>query len=171
VYLTRVGTGPFPTELFDTIGEQIQKRGGEFGTVTGRSRRCGWLDLVSLKYTVRLNGAQYLAVTKIDVLSGLEVLKVCVGYDIDGTKYERVPTSSSIYAKAQPIYQELESWDEPSCGDWSPIISEGYDALPQELLDYLHIIEKFTGAKVAIASVGPDRSETIINSKIAPWAS
>ncbi|MHA1638242.1 MAG: adenylosuccinate synthase [Candidatus Thorarchaeota archaeon] len=170
-YLTRVGTGPFPTELFDKTGELIQQKGGEVGTVTGRARRCGWLDLVALKYTVRLNGTQYLAVTKIDVLSCLETLKVCVGYEISGTEYDSVPASALAYEKAEPIYKEFDSWDDPPNGDWTEIISEGYDSLPVELKDYLREIETFTGTKVAIASVGPDRSETIINSRVAPWSS
>jgi len=160
--LTRVGAGPFPTELHDATGETLRTRGGEFGTVTGRPRRCGWLDLVALKYAVRLNGAEYLAVTKIDVLTGLDTVKVCVGYDIDGTEVKSIPASSVVYSKAVPIYEELAGWSE------LPQISDDYSSLPDTMLDYLKKIESWTGAKVAIISQGPDRADTILVPDILP---
>ena len=157
-YLTRVGSGPFPTELDDATGEILRTRGAEFGTVTGRPRRCGWLDLVALKYAVRVNGAEFLAVTKIDVLTGLESLKVCVGYEIDGAELKTIPASSSTYSNVIPIYEELDGWSE------QPEISDGSDAyssIPDAMMDYLHKIETWTGSKVAILSLGPDRADTI----------
>ena len=164
-YMTRVGAGPFPTELDDTTGETLRTRGGEFGTVTGRPRRCGWLDLVALKYAVRLNGAEYLAVTKIDVLTGLDTVKVCVGYDIDGTEVNSIPASSTVYSKAVPIYEELAGWSElPQISD----DSDAHSSLPDPILDYLKKIESWTGAKVAIISQGPDRADTILVPDILP---
>lgn len=168
-YLTRVGAGPFPTELFDETGSLIQQKGGEFGTVTGRPRRCGWLDLVALRYAVRLNGAQHLAVTKLDVLSGIKKLKVCIAYNIDDKEVTTLPASSEVYSRAIPVFEEIDGWDAPSENNWGEVVSQGYEALPAELLNYLSMIENFTGTTVAIASVGPDRSETLINTSFAPW--
>ncbi|MHA1577490.1 MAG: adenylosuccinate synthase [Candidatus Thorarchaeota archaeon] len=168
-YLTRVGTGPFPTELFNETGSIIRQRGGEFGTVTGRPRRCGWLDLVALRYAVRLNGAQHLAVTKLDVLSGIKTIKVCIGYKIDGEEVATLPASSDTYSKVEPVYEEIKGWNAPPENNWNEVVSQGFEALPVELLNYLKIIENYTSAKVAIASVGPDRTETLINTSFAPW--
>jgi len=157
-YLTRVGAGPFPTELDDATGEFLRTRGSEFGTVTGRPRRCGWLDLVALKYAVRVNGAEYLAVTKIDVLTGLESLKVCVGYEIDGSELNTIPASSTTYSKVIPIYEELDGWSElPEISD----DTDPYSSIPDAMIDYLQKIETWTGSKVAILSHGPDRADTI----------
>jgi len=157
-YITRVGAGPFPTELDDATGAILRTRGSEFGTVTGRPRRCGWLDLVALKYAVRVNGAEYLAVTKIDVLNGLESLKVCVGYEIDGTELNTIPASSTTYSKVTPIYEELDGWsDLPEISDET----DTFSSIPDALMDYLQKIETWTGSKVAILSLGPDRADTI----------
>jgi adenylosuccinate synthase len=164
-YMTRVGAGPFPTELHDAAGETLRARGGEFGTVTGRPRRCGWLDLVALKYAIRVNGAEYLAVTKIDVLTGLDIVKVCVGYDIDGTEMKSIPASSTTYSKATPIYEELAGWSE------LPVInndSDAYSSLPDSMIEYLQNIETWTGSKVAIVSIGPDRTDTILVPEVLP---
>ncbi|MGY5858181.1 MAG: adenylosuccinate synthase [Candidatus Thorarchaeota archaeon] len=158
-YLTRVGAGPFPTELDDETGEYLRTRGGEFGTVTGRPRRCGWLDLVALKYAVRMNGAEYLAVTKTDVLTGLDSIKVCVGYDLDGTEVKTLPANSEAYSRATPIYDALDGWSEvPEISN----SSNPYASLPNPMLEYLKKIESFTGSKVAIISMGPDRADTIL---------
>jgi len=157
-YMTRVGAGPFPTELDDETGEFLRTRGGEFGTVTGRPRRCGWLDLVALKYAVRMNGAEYLAVTKTDVLTGLDSIKICVGYDLDGAEVLTLPANSEAYSRATPIYDELEGWSE------LPKISNNsnpYASLPDTMLKYLEKIESWTESKVAIVSMGPDRADTI----------
>ncbi|TFG99094.1 adenylosuccinate synthase [Candidatus Thorarchaeota archaeon] len=157
-YLTRVGAGPFPTELDNDTGEYLRTRGGEFGTVTGRPRRCGWLDIVALKYAVRVNGAEYLAVTKIDVLTGLDSVKVCVGYDIDGTEVKTIPASSETYSKVSPIYEQLDGWSELPGISGNP---DPYSSLPDSMMNYLGKIEKWTGSKVAIVSMGPDRADTI----------
>jgi len=164
-YMTRVGAGPFPTELDDATGETLRTKGGEFGTVTGRPRRCGWLDLIALKYAVRVNGAEYLAVTKIDVLTGLDMVKVCVGYDIDGVEVKSVPASSTEYSKAIPIYEECVGWSEvPKIkGD-----SDAYSSMPDSMIEYLRKIESWTGSKVAIISLGPDRADTILAPEVLP---
>jgi adenylosuccinate synthase len=154
-YTTRVGTGPFPTELHDAIGDQIREQGKEFGTVTGRPRRCGWLDLVALRYTVRINGAKYLAVTKLDVLNGIDKLQVCVGYRIDDEELNVVQANATRYSKVEPIYRELPGWDE------IPQVSI-LDDLPPSLQKYISLIESMTMAEVAILSVGPDRDDTVV---------
>jgi adenylosuccinate synthase len=164
-YITRVGTGPFPTELEDSIGHMIRNKGAEYGTVTGRPRRCGWLDLVALKYAVRLNGAQYLALTKIDVMTGIHPLKVCVAYQIDGSEIHTIPADSSYYNRVTPVYEEMEGWSEiPAAVSHSYAIEQ----LPDALLSYLKKIESMCGAKIAILSLGPDRSDTIVIPGIFP---
>ncbi len=161
-YVTRVGSGPFPTELTDDTGRLIQEQGGEFGTVTGRPRRCGWLDLVALKYATRLNGAELLAVTKVDVLSGLESVKVATAYEIDGTEVSSLPASSTELSRATPIYEELPGWERLSPREWRRLDSAGLDEMPPNLREYLSLIEKITGSKVAVVSTGPDRSDTLL---------
>ncbi|TFG14450.1 adenylosuccinate synthase [Candidatus Thorarchaeota archaeon] len=161
-YTTRVGTGPFPTELQDDIGRKLQKRGNEYGTVTGRPRRCGWLDLVALRYTVRLNGAQYIAVTKADVLSGIEELDVCVAYEIDGSETYTLPSCNDSYDRLSPVYKTLRGWPEPKGGDWSEMIDDGYENLPGELRQYLEQAASYCGTEVGIVSLGPDRDDTIM---------
>ncbi len=167
-YLTRVGTGPFPTELDDETGQMIRDKGGEFGTVTGRPRRCGWLDLVALRYAVNLNGTHYLAITKADVLTGINPLKLCVAYDIDGSEVRTVPANSSTYASARPIYEEVEGWSELPHITQDPDI---YTQLPDALHSYIKKIETWTKSKVAILSLGPDRAETIIIPDVFPAGS
>ena len=157
-YVTRVGTGPFPTELRDDIGKKMRDRGREFGTVTGRPRRCGWLDLVALNYAVRLNGCEYLAITKADVLTGITPLKVCVAYSVDGTEAKTYPASAHVLSDVVPVYDEVEGWSEEIQLSSSNDNSEN---LPSQLREYLSMIEQSTGAKVAFLSVGPDRSDTI----------
>lgn len=158
-YLTRVGTGPFPTELEDDIGLRMRDRGNEYGTVTGRPRRCGWLDLVALKYAIRLNGCEYLAITKADVLTGIDPLKVCVAYDINGTESKIFPASAKVLSEAVPIYEEMEGWSEEI-----QIHSDlkGLKSLPDQLQKYISLIERSTGSEVALVSVGPDRADTIM---------
>ncbi len=152
-YTTRVGTGPFPTELFDAMADQIRAQGKEFGTVTGRPRRCGWLDLVALKYAVRINGVDQLAITKLDVLNDINPVRVCVAYDFDGHEMRTLPANAYEYERVQPIYREL--------GGWSLQGVQSFDELPTNLHEYISLIEHYTGTKVAILSVGPDRSDTI----------
>ena len=161
-YMTRVGSGPFPTELEDETGQKIQERGAEFGTVTGRPRRCGWLDLVALRYSVKLNGVHYLAITKADVLTGIDPLRVCVAYEIDGTEVKTIPASSSVFARAVPIYEEMEGWSELPRITKSP---DMFKQLPDAMHLYFKKIEASTKSKVAIVSLGPDRAETIVAPK------
>lgn len=156
-YTTRVGEGPFPTELDDKIGQYLGEAGKEFGTTTGRSRRCGWLDLVVVKHAVDISGISEIALTKIDVLTGLEELKVCIGYRINGKRTENFP--ADIHSEITPIYETLKGWDKL---DTERIVKEGYDSLPAEMKAYIEFIEKYTGARVSMISVGPRREETIV---------
>ncbi len=153
-YVTRVGSGPFPTELFDCTGEHIRKKGHEFGTVTGRPRRCGWLDLVALRYAVRLNGCESLALTKVDVLSGISPINVCVAYDINGSETTSFPASMVDAEEVKPVLMELKGWPD--------IAVNSYEELPGALREYISTMEKETKTKVAILSNGPERSDTII---------
>jgi adenylosuccinate synthase len=162
-YTSRVGEGPVPTELTGKVGEQIREVGHEYGTATGRPRRCGWLDLVPVKYSVRLSGVSKLVVTKLDVLGGINPLKVCVGYSADGKRVDTVPASLSLFERCKPVYEELEGWSKRT--DWRRIVAEGYDALPKQAKTYLERIEEFTGVPVSIVSVGPERRETIVISR------
>lgn len=154
-YTTRVGKGPFPTELNDDMGEWIREKGHEFGVTTGRARRCGWLDLVILKTTVRVCGLTSLAVTKIDTLAGLDKVKVCVGYKFDGKVIDYFPASLEDVAKCEPVYEEFAGWDE------SVANARSYDEIPENAKIYLRRIEEFTGTKISIVSVGPERAQTI----------
>ena len=154
-YTTRVGGGPFPTELKDDIGDYIQKKGGEFGATTGRKRRCGWLDMVILRESVRLNGINSIALTKLDVLSGLKELKVCTRYRYNGEEIIYPPQREDSLAYVEPIYESMPGWD----GDISQV--KDYKDLPKEAKDYINFIEQGLGVEVKIVSVGPDRSQTI----------
>lgn len=152
-YCTRVGSGPFPTELFDEAGEFLQVKGHEFGATTGRKRRCGWLDLPALKYSIMLNGVSDLILTKCDVLSGLKNFKVATAYQIDGKESLSIPFSQDT--EIQPVYKDFNGWE----NDISKCKS--YNELPIELKVYIEFIEKETGVPVSLVSVGPDREETI----------
>ena len=154
-YTTRVGKGPFPTELDNEIGEWIREKGHEYGVTTGRSRRCGWLDAVILKTTVRVSGLTSLCVTKIDTLAGLEKLKICVGYKFDGKVIDYFPASLNDLAKCEPIYEEFEGWGEEVAD------ARSYDELPLNAKKYLTRIEELTGTKISIVGVGPKRDQTI----------
>ena len=155
-YTTRVGAGPFPSELFDDIGDRIQVKGAEFGATTGRKRRCGWLDMVILKNAVRLNGLTGLAITKLDILSDLDSLKICTGYDYNGKIINHFPADLNILAACQPIYETLPGWSEDISG------IRDRDALPQNTRKYLERIETLTETPVDIISVGPGRNQTIV---------
>ncbi len=154
-YTTRVGKGPFPTELFDETGDWIREKGHEYGVTTGRARRCGWLDLVILKTTARISGLTSFAVTKIDTLAGMEKVKVCTGYKFDGKVIDYVPASLEDLAKCEPIYEEFDGWDK------SIENARSYNDLPENAKIYLKKIEEFTGTKISIVSVGPRRDQTI----------
>lgn len=154
-YSTRVGEGPFVTELLDEQGDWIRDKGFEFGATTGRPRRCGWLDLLVVKHAYMLNGLTDIVLTKIDVLSGLDQIQVCVGYEIDGEEYNYIPSDQSEVAKAKPIYKTFNGWKE----DIS--IMSTYEELPENCKKYIQFIEDFTGVRVSMISVGPDRVNNI----------
>jgi len=155
-YTTRVGAGPFVTELEDETGDYIQERGKEFGATTGRRRRCGWLDLIVVRDSARLNGLNSLAITKLDVLTGLKSLKICVGYEIDGERVNHRPASLKRMAACTPLYEELPGWQDDISG------TREVDQLPEEARAYIKTIEDITGVPVSVISVGPGRDETII---------
>lgn len=155
-YSTRVGEGPFVTELLDQMGEHIRAEGNEFGATTGRPRRCGWLDLCVVKQAVKINGLTDLVITKIDVLSKIKQLPVCVGYKIDGQTMTSIPAALEDYALAEPVYQIMEGWDEDITG------IRDFDQLPENCKKYLNLIEEFTGCRISLVSVGPDRENNIL---------
>ena len=155
-YTTRVGKGPFPAELFDEIGDRIQEKGAEFGATTGRRRRCGWLDTVILKNAVRLNGLTGFAVTKLDVLGGLETLKICTGYDYKGTILNDFPASLKILGDCEPVYETLPGWSEDISG------SKEIKDLPKNVKNYLNRIEELTQTPIQILSVGAERNQTVV---------
>jgi adenylosuccinate synthase len=154
-YTTRVGSGPFPTELNDETGEYIQKKGAEFGATTGRKRRCGWVDLVMLKDSIRYNGLTSLSITKLDVLSGLATIKACVAYELDGKMIDHMPASLERLARCVPVYEEMPGWKDDISG------AQNMKQLPAAARDYLKYIEEKTGVPMSIVSVGPKREETI----------
>ncbi|KAJ49009.1 adenylosuccinate synthase [Clostridium tetanomorphum] len=154
-YTTRVGKGPFPTELLDETGDWIREKGHEYGVTTGRARRCGWLDLVILKTAARVSGLTSFAVTKIDTLAGLEKLKVCIGYKFEDKIIDYVPASLEDLAKCEPVYEEFDGWDESIAN------ARAYNELPEKAKIYLKKIEEFTGTRISIVSVGPRRDQTI----------
>ncbi len=159
-YITRVGEGPFPTELHNKLGELIREQGFEFGTTTGRPRRCGWYDAVIARYAARVNGLTYLAITKLDVLSGLETLKICTGYRYKGEIINDFPASLKLLAQCEPVYHEFPGWQE----DISAVTD--YNDLPQAAKDYLKYLEELSGVPVAIVSVGAERDQTLVLKKI-----
>ncbi|RXZ68540.1 adenylosuccinate synthase [Fusobacterium necrophorum] len=154
-YTTRVGEGPFVTELSGEFGEKVRQIGGEYGAVTGRPRRCGWLDLVVGRYATMINGLTDIVITKIDVLSGLGKLKICTAYEIDGERYESVPANTDLLYRAKPIYEELDGWDE----DITKV--KKYEDLPENCKKYLKRIEEIVKCKISVVSVGPDRTQNI----------
>ncbi len=155
-YTTRVGRGPFPTELFDDVGDAIQEKGAEFGATTGRRRRCGWLDTVLLRNAVRLNGLTGLAVTKLDVLGGLDTLKICTGYEHNEQRLNDFPTSLKVLAACKPVYETLSGWPE----DISSV--REYNNLPDNSMNYLKRLEELVETPIHIISIGPGRDETIV---------
>lgn len=155
-YNTRVGEGPFPTEIYDELGSYIRERGHEYGTVTKRPRRVGWFDSVVLNHTRRVSGINYLAIMLFDVLSGLDKVKICRAYELDGKEINYIPASLDEYARCKPIYIELDGWKE----DITNVHS--YDELPQNAKNYLKKIEELTKTKIAMISVGPDRMQTMV---------
>lgn len=155
-YTTRVGGGPFVTELHDDIGKHLGEKGHEFGTTTGRPRRCGWLDLVALKRSIQLNSMTSICLTKLDVLDGLKEVKICVSYDLDGKAIDLPPSDAEPYGRCKPEYISLPGWSESTYG------VTDFDALPKNAQAYIHKIETLSGVSVDIVSTGPDRNETIV---------
>jgi adenylosuccinate synthase len=155
-YCTRVGSGPFPSELLGPEGEDLRKRGNEFGAVTGRPRRTGWLDLPLLRYAGMINGISWLVVTKLDVLDHLAEIPVCVGYRVDGKETDEIPAQACGYEKIECIYRNMPGWTTPTQAIRTA------DALPRAAREYLAFVEKETGARVGMISTGPDREQTIL---------
>jgi adenylosuccinate synthase len=154
-YSTRVGEGPFPTELFDDMGEFLRKTGAEYGTTTGRPRRCGWVDTVVGRYATRINGVTDFVITKLDVLTGLDKVPVCVAYDIDGVRHEEMPVNQTDFHHAKPVYEELDGW-------WEDISKcRSFEELPANAQAYVVRLEELIGARVSAIGVGPGRDEII----------
>lgn len=155
-YTTRVGEGPFPTELFDEVGQGLGERGHEFGTVTGRGRRCGWFDAVMVSQAVKIGGIQGIALTKIDVLDGLEVVKICVGYELNGKPQDYFPATSSKQKALVPVYEEMPGWSESTAG------ARTWEELPEHAVNYIRRIEELIEAPIAMVSTSPEREDTIL---------
>ena len=155
-YTTRVGSGPFPTELLDASGEFLRVNGAEFGTTTGRPRRCGWYDAPVARYSARINGVTDFVLTKLDVLTGLERVPVCVAYDVDGVRVDEMPVSQSDFHHAVPIYEEFAGWTEDITG------IRKFDDLPKNARDYVLALEKMSGARISAIGVGPDREAIVV---------
>ena len=157
-YLSRVGESPLPSEMHGNEAEALREKGGEYGTTTGRPRRVGWLDLVQVRQAVRVNGLTEIALTKLDVLSGLRSIKVCVSYDVNGENILEMPASLSQYRLARPVYESLPGWDNLPDKIWE----RGFDALPETLKEYIKYVEDQVGCPIKLISVGPQRHETIL---------
>jgi adenylosuccinate synthase len=155
-YATRVGSGPFPTEALDDEGQMMRDRGHEYGATTGRPRRCGWFDAPAIRYAARLNGFSSIALTKLDVLTGLPRIKVCVAYEIEGARRDEVPLSLYEFEAARPVYEEVEGWKEDISG------AREYGDLPKTAQKYIRMLEEITDVEVSLVSVGPDRNQTIM---------
>ncbi|WP_454812779.1 adenylosuccinate synthase [Labrys neptuniae] len=155
-YTTRVGEGPFPTELTDETGRLIGERGREFGTVTGRARRCGWFDAALVRQTIRTSGITGIALTKLDILDGFKTIKVCVRYELDGREIDYLPASQAAQARVKPIYEEIEGWQETTAK------ARSWADLPAQAIKYVRRIEELIGAPVAVLSTSPDRDDTIL---------
>ncbi|MEV7801597.1 adenylosuccinate synthase [Microbispora sp. NPDC088329] len=154
-YTTRVGSGPFPTELLDEQGDWLRQTGGEYGVTTGRNRRCGWFDAVIARYATRINGVTDFFLTKLDVLSGLERIPVCVAYDVDGVRHDEIPMTQTDFHHATPIYEELPGWQEDITS------AKTFDDLPPNAQAYVNALEEMSGAPISAIGVGPGRTQTI----------
>ena len=159
-YTTRVGEGPFPSELLDDMGQKLRDGGSEYGSVTGRPRRCGWFDAVALRYAVRVNGLDALAITKMDVLDGFPTLKICTSYTVNGETLEHFPSEIGQLARCEPVYREVPGWTAPTAG------VRRFEDLPAEARAYIATLEDVCGVPVALISTGSDRHETILRSRL-----
>jgi len=155
-YVTRVGSGPFPTELLEETGEQLRQTGGEFGATTGRPRRCGWFDAMVIRYSVRVNGLTGIALTKLDVLSDFDTIKVCTGYTFQGKALETLPAALETFENCQPVYEELPGWRTDITG------AQSFEDLPENARKYVRRLEELAGCQIVMVSVGPRRDQTII---------
>ena len=155
-YCTRVGEGPFPTEQINDIGNKIREAGHEFGTVTGRPRRTGWLDACVVRYAGQLSGLDYMAITRLDILDGFDEIKMCTGYKLDGKPLNEIPASLNVLARVEPVYETFEGWKEDISG------CRDYEKLPEKARKYLERLSAVTGVAIGIVSVGPNRDQTII---------
>ncbi|MBC2778701.1 adenylosuccinate synthase [Parasphingopyxis marina] len=155
-YTTRVGSGPFPTELEDAVGQKLGERGHEFGTVTGRQRRCGWFDAVLVRQSIAVSGVTGVALTKLDVLDGFEEIKICIGYDVNGTHYDYLPPSPPDQAAAKPVYETMDGWSETTAG------ARTWNELPAQAIKYVRRVEELIGCPVALVSTSPEREDTIL---------
>jgi len=155
-YTTRVGSGPFPTELFDDIGKYLAERGHEFGATTGRARRCGWFDAAALKRSIQINGVSGLCVTKLDVMDGMETVRLCVGYKVGDTRSDILPVGAETLAECEPIYEDIPGWKESTVG------VKAYEELPPAARNYLKRMEEVCEVPIDVISTGPDREETIV---------
>ena len=165
-YTSRVGGGPFPTELKDEVGSKIQEKGNEFGTVTGRKRRCGWLDAVAVRYASRVNGVTGIALTKLDTLGGFNPVKICKEYHANGQTLHEQPASVAVYGKCEPVYEDVNGWPSLADSEWIELAKKGYNALPKEMRKYVERVEEITNAKVKIISIGQTREATISRSNV-----
>ena len=159
-YTTRVGAGPFPTELFDDMGIYLQKTGGEFGVNTGRPRRCGWYDAVIARYAARVNGFTDYVLTKLDVLDGLDEIPVCVAYDVDGERFDEMPDNQSDFHHAKPIFETFPGWKEDISG------VRNFEDLPENAQNYVLALEKMSGCRISVIGVGPDREQSIVRHEL-----
>lgn len=159
-YTTRVGAGPFPTELFDEMGVRLQKTGGEYGVNTGRPRRCGWYDAVIARYAARVNGFTDYVLTKLDVLTGIEEIPVCVAYEIDGVRHDEMPASQSDFHHATPIFETFPGWDEDIT------VARSFEELPENAQNYVHALERLSGCRISVIGVGPDREQSIVRHEL-----
>jgi len=155
-YTTRVGSGPFPTEIKDSLGESLREKGGEYGATTGRPRRCGWLDMVVLRHSVRINGVTGIAITKLDILDGLETIKICTSYKHNGKIYEEFPKELNILEESEPVYEEVDGWSSSTLG------IRDFNKLPKAAKIYIRKIEKMLGVKVHLISTGQRRDELVL---------
>jgi len=167
-YTSRVGAGPVPTELTDELGSKLQEKGKEFGTVTGRRRRCGWIDAVTLRFAARVNSLTSVALTKMDTLGGFSPIKICTEYEIDNRTVREQPAGLREYSNCKPVYEEMEGWPDLSTAEWAAIAGKGYDSLPFQARRYVQRIEEIMKVQVKLISVGEGRDSTICRTQVWP---
>ncbi len=161
-YTSRVGSGPLPTELFDKIGDGIRDKGGEYGTVTKRPRRIGWLDLVTLRYSSWVNGFTGLAFTRLDTLAGFSELKICTHYELEGKQVEFMPQAPEEFSKCKPVYKQMKDWKDMGEAGWRALAKKGYTSLPKEAREYMEFVSKSLAVPIYVVGVGPGREDTIV---------